>query len=83
MVAWFILLRGPPRLVAGMFILLGVFFLGIGALLLLGTTGQASDQLYYAVSIAVLCLGALMAGFGIVWFRRSPPPRGMPTQELR
>lgn len=76
MVAWSILLRGPPRLIAGMFILVGVALLGIGALLLLGTPGPAAVQLYLVVSIALLCLGIVMAGFGIVWLRQSPPPRG-------
>jgi len=83
MVGWYVLLRGPPRLIAGMFIFGGVFFLGIGASLLLGTPGQGAVQPYLAASIAVLCLGALMAGFGIVWFRRSPPPRGTSAQAFR
>ena len=82
MVAWLILFRGNPRQIAGLFIGTGLFFLGIGALLLLGVPGQAEGEVYVAWSILVLFLGALMAGFGYLWFRRAPPTPRSP-QELR
>jgi len=77
MVAWAILFFGrwTPRQVAGMFIGIGVFLVGIAILLLLGSAGQSSDHLYVNTALAVLCLGAISMAFGIVWSRKPSRPQ--------
>jgi lipopolysaccharide export LptBFGC system permease protein LptF len=70
------LFMGPltSRQAAGMFVGVGPFFLGMGALLLLGAVEQSSVPNLLPLPIVVLCLGALFAGLGVVWFRRAEPP---------
>ena len=64
----------PPRLAAGMFIGAGILFMGMGSLLLLGALEQSSVPGLLPLSVVVLCLGALLVGFGLTWFRRAGPP---------
>jgi len=76
MAAGAILFFGPwtARQVAAMFIGVGLFFLGMGVLLVLGAVEKSSVPNLFAVAVVVLCLGALLAGFGVFWFRKARPP---------
>ena len=76
-----LLLWGPwtHRQLSGLLIGTGAFFLGIGFLLLLGHPGLVSVLLYVGLAIAVFGLGAVLAGVGVILFRRAPPPPGPPA----
>jgi len=64
----------PPRLAAGMFVGAGIFFIGMGALLLPGALEQSSVPGLLPLAIVVFFLGALLTGFGVAWFRGAGPP---------
>jgi hypothetical protein len=76
MAAWAALFFGPwtARQAAGMCIGVAIFFVGMGALLLVGALGQPSIPNLLPLAIVVLCLGLLLAGIGVAWFRRAGPP---------
>jgi hypothetical protein len=76
MAGWAILFFGPwtARQAAALFIGAGIFFIGMGALLLVGALEESSLPNLLPLTIVVLCLGAVLTGFGVVWFRRSRPP---------